>query len=91
MTKVAQQITNMNYQSRVPAYSNDEVGQLGQAINRMSESLQGQMARIQENERRLQGVMENMMSGIMMIDREERIMLLNPSAESFWVSPHRSF
>ncbi|KQX45916.1 MULTISPECIES: two-component system histidine kinase PnpS [unclassified Paenibacillus] len=81
MTKVAQQITNMNYQSRVPAYSNDEVGQLGQAINRMSESLQQQMARIQENERRLQGVMENMMSGIMMIDREERIMLLNPAAE----------
>ncbi|KRF19348.1 two-component system histidine kinase PnpS [Paenibacillus sp. Soil787] len=81
MTKVAQQITNMNYQSRVPAYNNDEVGQLGQAINRMSESLQQQMARIQENERRLQGVMENMMSGIMMIDRDERIMLLNPSAE----------
>ncbi|NOU71574.1 HAMP domain-containing protein [Paenibacillus sp. LMG 31458] len=81
MTKVAQQITNLNYQSRVPAYSNDEVGQLGQAINRMSESLQQQMARIQENERRLQGVMENMMSGIMMIDREERIMLLNPAAE----------
>lgn len=81
MTKVAQQITNMNYQSRVPAYNNDEVGQLGQAINRMSESLQQQMARIQENERRLQGVMENMMSGIMMIDREERIMLLNPAAE----------
>jgi two-component system phosphate regulon sensor histidine kinase PhoR len=81
MTKVAQQITNMNYQSRVPAYSNDEVGQLGQAINRMSESLQQQMARIQENERRLQGVMENMKSGIMMIDREERIMLLNPAAE----------
>ncbi|GGI44399.1 PAS domain-containing sensor histidine kinase [Paenibacillus marchantiophytorum] len=81
MTKVAQQITNMNYESRVPAYSNDEVGQLGQAINRMSESLQQQMARIQENERRLQGVMENMMSGIMMIDRDERITLLNPSAE----------
>ena len=39
------------------------------------------MARIQENERRLQGVMENMMSGVMMIDRDERIMLLNPSAE----------
>ncbi|NRF92215.1 PAS domain S-box protein [Paenibacillus frigoriresistens] len=81
MTKVAQQITNMNYQSRVPTYNNDEVGQLGQAINRMSESLQQQMARIQENERRLQGVMENMMSGIMMIDREERIILLNPAAE----------
>jgi two-component system, OmpR family, phosphate regulon sensor histidine kinase PhoR len=81
MTRVAQQITNMNYQSRVPAYTNDEVGQLGQAINRMSESLQQQMERIQENERRLQGVMENMMSGIMMIDRDERIMLLNPSAE----------
>lgn len=81
MTKVAMQITNMNYQARVSSLSKDEVGQLGQAINRMSESLQEQMERIQENERRLQGVLENMVSGIVMVDRNERIVLLNPSAE----------
>ncbi|UJF34745.1 two-component system histidine kinase PnpS [Paenibacillus hexagrammi] len=81
MTKVAMQITNMNYKARVPSLGKDEVGQLGQAINRMSDSLQQQMEHIKENERRLQGVLENMMSGIMMIDRSQHIVLLNPSAE----------
>jgi len=81
ITRVAKQITNLNYEARVPVYNNDEVGQLGQAINRMADSLHLQMDRIRENEQRLAGVLENMVSGLMMIDREERIVLLNRSAE----------
>lgn len=81
ITKVAKQITNMNYKARVNSHNNDEVGQLGYAINQMADSLQLQMNRILENEGRLKGVLENMVSGVMMIDRDERIVLLNPSAE----------
>jgi two-component system phosphate regulon sensor histidine kinase PhoR len=81
ITKVAKQITNMNYKARVLSHNNDEVGQLGYAINQMADSLQLQMDQIQENEGRLKGVLENMVSGVMMIDRDERIVLLNPSAE----------
>jgi two-component system phosphate regulon sensor histidine kinase PhoR len=81
VTRVAKQITNMNYKARVMNQSNDEIGQLGYAINAMADSLQLQMNRIQENESRLSGVLENMVSGVMMIDRDERIVLLNPSAE----------
>ncbi|MCD1258918.1 PAS domain S-box protein [Paenibacillus athensensis] len=81
ITRVAKQITNLNYEARVPYYNNDEVGQLGQAINRMADSLHLQMDRIRENEQRLAGVLENMVSGLMMIDAEERIVLLNRSAE----------
>lgn len=81
ITRVAKQITNMNYEARVMSHNHDEVGQLGLAINQMADSLQLQMNKIQENESRLKGVLENMVSGVMMIDREERIVLLNPSAE----------
>jgi two-component system phosphate regulon sensor histidine kinase PhoR len=81
ITRVAKQITDMNYKARVNTHNNDEVGQLGHAINQMADSLQLQMNRILENESRLKGVLENMVSGVLMIDREERIVLLNPSAE----------
>jgi two-component system phosphate regulon sensor histidine kinase PhoR len=81
ITRVAMQITDMNYKARVNTKSTDEIGQLGHAINVMADSLQLQMNHIQENESRLTGVLENMVSGVMMIDREERIVLLNPSAE----------
>jgi two-component system phosphate regulon sensor histidine kinase PhoR len=81
ITRVAQQITNMNYKARVNVRKKDEVGQLGLAINRMADSLQLQMNRITENESRLKSVLENMSSGVMMIDRDEKIVLLNPAAE----------
>jgi len=81
MTRVANQITNMNYRARVTIPSRDEIGQLGHAINKMSESLQFQMHQIQEDESRLKSVLENMTSGVVMIDRDGKIVLLNRSAE----------
>ena len=83
ITRVANQITQMNYRSRVSVPKNDEIGQLGSAINIMADSLQLQMNRILENESRLKSVLENMMSGVVMIDRDDRVVLLNRSAEEF--------
>ncbi len=81
MTKVAQQISKMNYKARVRVRSQDEIGQLGNAINLMAESLQFQMNRIQEDESRLKSVMDNMTSGVLMIDKQGKFVLLNKSAE----------
>ncbi len=94
ITRVAQQITHMNYKARVKFRKGDEIGQLGQAINRMADSLQMQMDQILENESRTKSVLENMPSGLLMIDKDGRIMLLNRSAEdilaflppSWWAS-----
>ncbi|RAV10587.1 two-component system histidine kinase PnpS [Paenibacillus contaminans] len=83
ITRVAHQISNMNYRSRVNIRNRDEIGQLGQAINTMADSLQLQVNRILEDEGRLKSVLENMMNGVVMIDSEERIVLLNRSAEEF--------
>jgi two-component system phosphate regulon sensor histidine kinase PhoR len=81
MTRVAYQIANMNYKARVNIPNRDEIGQLGQAINKMSESLQFQLTQFQENENRLKSVLDNMTSGIIMIGHDERIVLINRSAE----------
>jgi two-component system, OmpR family, phosphate regulon sensor histidine kinase PhoR len=81
MTKVAQQITGLNYRSRVSVGGKDEIGQLGRAINSMAASLEHQVGLIQEEESRLKSVLENMNSGVVMIDRSERIVLINRSAE----------
>ncbi|MDF2671069.1 MAG: histidine kinase [Paenibacillus sp.] len=81
MTRVAVQITNMNYKSRVHIRNQDEIGQLGQAINTMADSLYVQMNRIKENETRLSSVLDNMISGVVMIDEHGDIVLLNRQAE----------
>lgn len=81
ITRVARQITRLNYKSRVYLRNRDEIGELGQAINTMADSLQQQMHRILENESQLSGVLDNMVSGVVMIDEQGRIVLLNRSAE----------
>ncbi len=87
MMRVAQQITDMNYEARVRIRSNDEIGLLGQAINTMADSLQRQMNRISEDESRLKNVLDNMNSGVVMIDRNDTIVLLNRAAEEMLGAP----
>ncbi|ARF69149.1 PAS domain-containing sensor histidine kinase [Paenibacillus larvae subsp. pulvifaciens] len=81
ITRVARQMANQQYAARVPEAGNDEVGELARTINRMAENLQIQMQHIRENEYRLQGVLENMVSGVMMVDQRGTITLVNRSAE----------
>jgi len=81
ITKVAKRIKNMDYQARVDVSKRDEIGELGQAINAMADSLQIQMERIHQNENQLESVLDNMINGIVMIDRSGQIVLLNRFAE----------
>lgn len=81
ITRVAKRIKNMDYQARVKVAKQDEIGELGNAINAMADSLQIQMTRIQQNENQLESVLDNMINGIVMIDRGGKIVLMNRRAE----------
>lgn len=81
ITKVAKRIKNMDYRARVKVTKQDEIGELGHAINAMADSLQVQMTRIQQNENQLESVLDNMINGIVMIDRNGQIVLMNRRAE----------
>ncbi|MEJ8547270.1 two-component system histidine kinase PnpS [Brevibacillus borstelensis] len=81
ITRVARNITQREYESRVRIKANDEIGQLATAINFMASSLEQQMYEISENQQRLSGVLTNMTSGVIFISEQRRIMLVNPAVE----------
>lgn len=81
MTRIAKKITNREYNERLDVNRKDEIGQLGSAINLMAESLQEQLTRISENEEKLMTVLNNMSSGVILIDNNGRIILANPAVE----------
>lgn len=81
MTSAAKRMANMDYEIRIPAEGKDEVNELARALNAMAASLQGQVNEIRQNEVRLQSVLDNMISGVVMIDPDGRIKLYNRSAE----------
>lgn len=81
ITQVAKRIKNMDYRARVTGIKQDEIGELGNAINAMAESLQVQMARIRQNENHLQSVLSNMINGIIMMDSNGLILIMNERSE----------
>ncbi|MEC0167594.1 two-component system histidine kinase PnpS [Paenibacillus graminis] len=81
ITRVARRITDLDYDARVPMNRRDEIGQLATAINAMADSLQAQLKTIRDNEDLLQSVLDNMTGGIVMINAEGEIALLNRAAE----------
>jgi len=76
VTRAAQRIRNMDYEARVEVDPRGEIGELGRAVNAMAESLQQQMVRIRQKESQLESVLDNMTSGIVMINRAGVILLL---------------
>lgn len=81
MTSAAKRMANMDYAIRVPEGGKDEVGELARALNAMAGSLQEQLDEIRQNGTRLQSVLDNMISGVVMIAHDGRITLYNRQAE----------
>lgn len=81
ITRLARRITKHQYEERVMIDRNDEIGQLGKAINLMADSLEEQMTTIFENEKKLMTVLNNMSSGVILLDNNGKIMLANPAIE----------
>ncbi|XID95649.1 two-component system histidine kinase PnpS [Paenibacillaceae bacterium WGS1546] len=89
MTSAAKRMADMDYAIRVPEGGKDEVGELARALNAMAASLQGQLDEIRQNGVRLQSVLDNMTSGVVMIGHDGRITLYNREAEKLLGSPVR--
>ncbi|MDT3425192.1 two-component system phosphate regulon sensor histidine kinase PhoR [Paenibacillus forsythiae] len=81
ITRVARRITDLDYDARVSLKRKDEIGQLASAINVMADSLQTQLRTIRDNENLLQSVLDNMTSGILLVNERGEIALLNKAAE----------
>ncbi len=92
ITRIAGEITTFDFRSRATEHDKDEIGQLGRAINTMAAGLEQQLTQIRENETRFKTVLDNMVTGIILLDAEHRITLLNDRAalmidyeQSHWI------
>jgi two-component system nitrogen regulation sensor histidine kinase NtrY len=89
LVTAARRVTAGELSARVPgSRANDEIGTLGKAFNRMTAQLEGQTGalvganRQLENRRAfIEAVLSGVTAGIISVDRERRIQLINSSAE----------
>lgn len=71
-------------QRRVNIYSKDEIGQLGLTFNNMAEKLQLTLNDVIDKQNRLEAILKSMDSGIIAIDKNDKVIMINPYAKDLF-------
>ncbi|HEX9013183.1 MAG TPA: ATP-binding protein [Anaerolineaceae bacterium] len=65
----------------------DEIGQLNLAFNQMAVQLRSQISALQSEQSKMEAVLERMTDGVLIIDQQNRVELINPAAEQIFAFP----
>lgn len=82
MTKVSQKISKGDFSKKLKINSQDEIGQLADSLNLMSEELENKIRIIGEDKDKMEVVLSSVIEGIAAIDKEGRIILFNHALEN---------
>ncbi|MEI7024590.1 HAMP domain-containing sensor histidine kinase [Paenibacillus sp. y28] len=78
MKKAADQIASGNYSTRVPVLSLDEIGQLANTFNHMTERLDETVHALNHEKENLSSILSSMADAVITFDAQGRIILTNP-------------
>jgi two-component system phosphate regulon sensor histidine kinase PhoR len=81
ITKASKRIAAGELGQKIPIRTRDETGQLAQAFNEMSLSLNKLVGDISTERTKLQTVLSNMADGVIMTDAQGRVVMANQAAE----------
>ncbi|MCQ9210443.1 cell wall metabolism sensor histidine kinase WalK [Granulicatella seriolae] len=80
MKHQTERIADGNYTGEVKIYGDDELGQLGQAINDLSTKVKEAQETTESERQRLDSVLRHMSDGVIATDRRGRIVIVNNAA-----------
>lgn len=69
---------------RVTITSDDEIGELGKTFNNMSDKLENTLREVIDKQNRLEAILKSMDSGVIAIDKEFKVIMINPYAKKLF-------
>ncbi|MBC1332598.1 two-component system histidine kinase PnpS [Listeria booriae] len=78
---VSMDLANNRYYSRITGKTTGELHDLSLSVNQLAQSLEKQMQEIELNQQRLSGIVQNLVSGVMLINQRKQIVMTNPMME----------
>ncbi len=80
MTRIAESMAKGDYGQRLSIAGSDEIGDLGEALNRMARSCQRRMETFETDHRQLLAILGGMTEGVVAVDENERVLHMNEAA-----------
>lgn len=81
MREAAFELAKGNFETKVPAGQNDEMGQLATAFNQMGRQLKHHLEVIHQEKEQLSNILTSMTDAVVTFNRDMTILLSNPQAE----------
>ncbi len=81
MTRVAKEMAEGRLDSNVNVKAKDEIGTLGSGLNYMAQRLRDTISQITEERNKVSAILTSMNDGVIAIDRNGNILLINPAIE----------
>ncbi|SDH38558.1 ATP-binding protein [Alteribacillus bidgolensis] len=83
MRELALEVAKGNFETKVPILTNDEIGQLGNAFNKMRRELNQNITALNQEKEQLSRILSSMADGVITMDRKGTIVVTNPPADRF--------
>lgn len=84
LEKVAYSMSRGQLDKRVYINSDDELGKLGEALNYMADKLDIALNELKEKQERLEAILISMNSGVIAVNRDYNVIMINPYAEKMF-------
>lgn len=83
MKEVAHELSEGKFDTQVPILSNDEIGELGTAFNKMGKQLKFHIDALNQEKGHLSSILSSMADGVITLKIDGTILVTNPPAEKF--------
>ena len=80
MISVADSMSRGDYGKRLPETRNDEIGELGKALNRMAQSCSDRTDTINADRNKLSAILSGMAEGVVAVSQDDRVVHMNEAA-----------
>ncbi|WP_251860363.1 two-component system histidine kinase PnpS [Clostridium sp. Marseille-Q2269] len=81
---VTSRIARGDFDRRVIINSDDEIGRLGKNFNLMADILESSLVDVRDKQNRLEAILKSMDSGVVAIDKEFKVIMINPYAKKLF-------
>ena len=81
LEEVTSRIAGGDLHIRAKAKTNDELGTLGETFNKMADQLQSKINEVMDKQNRLESIVKSMESGVIAVDLDNNIIIMNPYAK----------
>lgn len=83
MREVATELTQGNFDMKVPILTNDEIGALATSFNKMGYQLKGNIHALNQEKEQLSSILSSMADGVITLDQNGNVLITNPPAQQF--------